>query len=248
MAYSEINAVGIIPARYNSSRFPGKPLVDIDGKSMIHRVYDQAMKSKLLSKVYIATDDKRIFEHVKNFTDNVLMTSENHTNGTERVAEAIEILEERNLFFDIVANIQGDEPYIFPQQIDEALSVLINNENAEIATLIKEINYEDATDPNRVKVVISKNNKALYFSRQIIPFYKVEPEKQTYYKHIGLYVFRTIILKEIVKLDFSVLERAESLEQLRWLDNDYKIFVEYSNYETISIDTPEDLNVFVGDE
>ncbi|MDR2083635.1 MAG: 3-deoxy-manno-octulosonate cytidylyltransferase [Bacteroidales bacterium] len=240
MGYSEINAVGIIPSRYNSSRFPGKPLADIDGKSMVQRVFEQACKTKFLAQVFVATDDERIYNHVKSFTDNVLMTSENHLNGTERVAETIEILEKRNFYFDIVANIQGDEPYIHPQQIDETISVLIKNDNADIATLVKKINYEDARDHNRVKVVLGKDNKALYFSRQIIPFSK-EPEKKEYLKHIGLYVFRTGILRKIIKLELSPLEQSENLEQLRWLENGYSIYVDYSNYQTISIDTREDL-------
>lgn len=244
MDYSKINVVGIIPARYNSSRFPGKALVDINGKSMIQRVYEQSMKTKLLSQVYVATDDVRIFDHVKSFTNNVLMTSVNHNNGTERIAEAIDILEENGFFFDIVVNVQGDEPYIFPQQIDEVVSILLNNSNAEIATLVQRTSCNDTNDPNRVKAVLDKNKKALYFSRQMIPYNVNTNHKQEYLKHIGLYAFRKNILKEIVKLPQSSLELSESLEQLRWLDNGYNVFADYSDYKTVSIDTREDLAEF----
>ena len=240
MDSSNINAVGIIPSRYNSSRFPGKPLADIKGKSMVQRVYEQATKAKLLSQVFIATDDERIFEHAKTFTNNVLMTSDKHLNGTERVAEAVDILKSMNINVNLVVNIQGDEPYIAPEQIDGVLSVLIENDNADIATLVKKIAYDDACNYNKVKAVLGGNNKALYFSRQLIPFSK-QPEKIEYLKHVGLYAYRANILKEIVKLQPTPLELSESLEQLRWLENNYNIYAEFTEYETLSVDAPEDV-------
>lgn len=235
--------LGIIPARYASTRFPAKPLVSIYGKSMIQRVYQQAQKSDLLTKLVVATDDERIYNEVKSFGGEVLMTSENHKNGTERCAEVLEIL---NSDFDIVINIQGDEPFFESSSI-ELISSCFNDKKTDIATLVKEIQYqEDLESKTVVKAVISVQNKALYFSRQAIPCVRnCESEnplnEHTFYKHIGIYAFRTNVLKEIVKLPESKLEKAESLEQLRWLENGYNITTNLSTHDSNSVDTPEDL-------
>jgi 3-deoxy-manno-octulosonate cytidylyltransferase (CMP-KDO synthetase) len=237
--------LGIIPARYASTRFPGKPLVDILGKSMIQRVYEQVQNAKLIDEVVVATDDKRIFEHVNEFGGNVIMTQSTHQSGTDRCAEVIE--DQRFNDFEVVVNIQGDEPFINPNQIDLAVDFLNNNEEFDTTTLAKRIDeVEHLFNPNIVKVVFGQNRKALYFSRHPIPFHRnVLQEKWLeqgrFFKHIGLYVFRKSILQKIAKLPSSTLEKAESLEQLRWLDNDFSIGIEITNLETIGIDTQEDL-------
>lgn len=239
--------LGIIPARYASTRFPAKPLVSIYGKTMIERVYSQAKKSPLLTKLIVATDDKRIFDEVVSFGGEVMMTSEKHKNGTERCAE---VLANQNEDFDIVINIQGDEPFFEAEAID-LISECFQNKNTDIATLVKQIeNIEDLENPTVVKAVISKKNKALYFSRHAIPFYRSADnlnklEKHTYYKHIGIYAYRPNILIEIVKLEESALEKTESLEQLRWLENGYNIFTNTSTHDSNSVDTPEDLDALL---
>lgn len=238
--------VGVIPSRYASTRFPGKPLIDIDGKSMIQRVYEQASNASLLSKVIVATDDSRIFEHVQKFGGEVVMTSPNHLNGTTRCNEVVSILEKKDDFYDVVINIQGDEPRINPQQIDN-VGKLFQDHETEIGTLAKQIhNKEELFNPNVVKVVMDENNKALYFSRQAIPYcrdadYGSWLSKMDYYKHIGIYGYRTEILKRIVAMPIGKLEATESLEQLRWLENDLIIKVDITDFESIAIDTPEDL-------
>lgn len=238
--------LGIIPARYQSTRFPGKPLVEIDGKSMVQRVYEQAKKSKLLSDVVVATDDKRIEAQVKNFGGKVMMTSIKHKSGTDRCAEAIKKITSGNKF-DVIINIQGDEPFIKPQQID-LLCSCFNSKAIEIATLVKKIEEnKELTNPHTTKVIINKKNQAIYFSRTPIPFYRGENDakewlkKHTYYKHIGIYGYRKNILEEITRLTPSPLEIAESLEQLRWLENGYKIYAAITKLESIAIDTPQDL-------
>ena len=239
-----MNIIGMIPARYASTRFPGKPLVMIDGKSMIQRVYGQASLSKTISKLIVATDDNNIYEHVKSFGGNVCLTSKNHNSGTERCCEVINSLKDND--FDVVINIQGDEPYINPTQIDALASCFLKKE-IEIATLIKKINQnEELLNPNVVKVVTDINKKAIYFSRSPIPylrgFNQMEWLTQTdYYKHIGIYAYRTVILKQIVALPYSRLEKTESLEQLRWIENAYSVYTAITEYESIAIDTPEDL-------
>lgn len=229
--------IGIIPSRYASTRFPGKPLVDIDGKTMIRRVYEQASKATALSDVIVATDDERIFKEVKSFGGKVVMTSSNHKNGTERCAEIA-----ASFNADVIINIQGDEPFIEPVQIN-LLADCFKDENTQIATLIKEhpLNNE-LRNPARIKVVVNKNMEALYFSRSVIPYTKPEILNTKYYKHIGIYAYRKNALLEIVNLPESSLEKAESLEQLRWLENGYKIKCAITTHESISIDTPEDLN------
>lgn len=236
--------VGIIPARYASTRFPGKPLVDIGGKTMIQRVYEQV--SKALDDVYVATDDQRILDTVIAFGGKAIMTSNEHKNGTDRCYEAFSKLEE---WFDVVINVQGDEPFIQPEQITE-LQKCFDEPETQIATLAKRITASDGRvvldNPNNPKLVINKQNEALYFSRSIIPFKRgSEPENwislHPYLKHVGIYAYRADVLRELTLLEQSPLEIAESLEQLRWLENGYRIKVGFTNVETVGIDTPEDL-------
>lgn len=237
--------LGIIPARYASTRFPGKPLTMINGKSMIQRVYEQSMKSELLADVVVATDDQRIYDAVMAFGGKVMMTSSEHNSGTDRCCELIEKMTEH---YDAVVNIQGDEPFINPEQINQIAS-LIATEESQIASLCKPIKDEDELfDENVVKVVFDKNFKALYFSRQTIPFLrKVEKnekswmEQRTFYKHIGIYAYKADVLKEIAQLPQSGLELSECLEQLRWLENSYSIKMGITEYESYSIDTPQDV-------
>jgi len=231
--------LGIIPARFASSRFSGKPLVDIGGKTMIQRVYEQAKKASALSEVIVATDDKRIFNAVKSFGGIVVMTASHHANGTERCAEIAQKYEDN---FDAIINIQGDEPFIFPEQINQ-LAQLFLNDKVQIGTLIKKIeDPKDLVTSSIIKVVVNKNGEALYFSRNKIPFIRNEEDTtHTFYKHIGIYGYRKEVLKEIVQLPVSSLEKAESLEQLRWLENGYKITTGNTEFESHSIDVPEDL-------
>lgn len=250
MDSSSKKIIGIIPSRYASTRFPGKPLVMISGKSMVERVYLQAKSCKALDRVIVATDDKRIYNHVLEFGGDVMLTSSNHNTGTDRLAEVISRLEEQGEVFDIAINIQGDEPFIQPTQIEKVINVFQTSE-AEISTLVKAIeNPEDIFNPNVVKVVVGIKGKALYFSRSPIPFQRgVEQpswhEKGMFFKHIGIYGYRTKTLLELVKIEPSPLELAESLEQLRWLYNEYNIYTQQTDIETIGIDTPDDLSKFV---
>lgn len=241
-----MNFIGIIPARYASTRFPGKPLVDIGGKSMIRRVYEQA--SQAIERVYVATDDERIFNHVESFGGKVVMTSDKHKSGTDRCAEAIrkaQFFEDR-INFDVVINIQGDEPFIQPGQL-RLLKSCFDDEKVEIATLCKEITDNgDIFNPNVVKVVRDRDYKAIYFSRSPIPYVRNEDQvnwhtAHKYYKHLGLYAYRVKTLKQITMLSPSALELAESLEQNRWIENGLSILVESTKLETIAIDTPDDL-------
>jgi len=237
--------IGIIPARYASTRFPGKPLADMLGKPMIQRVYEQIQHT--VDRLYVATDDSRIETAVKAFGGNVVMTSEHHRCGTERCFEAFS---KKGDGCDVVINIQGDEPFIQPEQI-ELLKSCFLTPDTQIATLAKAFSSDcdfekDLLNPNSPKVVLNQNREALYFSRSIIPFIRGQeyvqwPESHTFYKHIGLYAFRADVLRDIVNLPQSPLELAESLEQLRWLENGYKIRVEITRLETIGIDTLEDM-------
>jgi len=237
-----MKTLGIIPARYASTRFPGKPLVDIAGKSMIQRVYEQAKKCTQLSEVIVATDDDRIFEHIHSFGGKAVMTSSTHQSGTDRCAEVAEKYPEYN----VIINIQGDEPYIEPEQISKLIGCF-NDADTQIATLIKKVsNEQELHNTNSPKVIINKNSEAIYFSRSPLPHIRgQEPQNWlqhfTYFKHIGIYGYRADILKQITKLPVSSLEKAESLEQLRWVENGYKIKVAETEIETIAIDTPEDL-------
>jgi 3-deoxy-manno-octulosonate cytidylyltransferase (CMP-KDO synthetase) len=236
---------GIIPARYSSSRFPGKPLALIGNKPMIQLVYEQA--AKVLDLVYVATDDKRIFDSVKSFGGNVIMTSPDHLSGTDRLAEAVTgIISETGLEIDIVVNIQGDEPFIRPEQIDLLMNCF-RGDNIEIATLARVADpEEDIFNPNQPKVILSSSGDAIYFSRAAIPYIRDAEKsewskKHVYYKHIGLYAYRTEILKKITSIARSPLEIAESLEQNRWIQNGFRIRVAVTEWESIGIDTPDDL-------
>lgn len=240
-----MNFIGIIPARYASTRFPGKPLVDIHGKSMIERVYEQA--SKALEYVVVATDDERIFRHVEGFGGKVVMTSDRHRSGTDRCAEAIRKIQPDfpNVPFDVVINIQGDEPFIQPEQLRLLKSCF--EDDVAIATLAKPISTPDELfNPNVVKVIVNRSNRALYFSRSVIPYQRNVEQPMwvssfQYLKHIGIYAYKVATLKEITQLSPSPLEISESLEQNRWLENEYAIYVQITNMETIAIDTPEDI-------
>lgn len=236
---------GIIPARYASTRFPGKPLAIIGGKPMIQRVYEQA--SKALPSVYVATDDDRIREAVLGFGGKVIMTSALHRSGTDRCSEAVDrIQEETGEKLDIVINIQGDEPFIKPEQIG-LLASCFNDRSVEIATLIRKVDSsEELFNVNHPKVVVSVAGDALYFSRSTIPFFRGAEKEQwavnhTYFKHLGIYGYKKETLKKITSLDPGTLEIAESLEQNRWLENGYKIRTAVTAWESIGIDTPEDL-------
>lgn len=234
--------LGIIPARYASSRFPGKPLVEINGVSMIERVYQEASKAKTLDYVVVATDDERIFEHVKAFGGNVVMTSSNHPSGTDRCYEAFKKVKGD---FNYIINIQGDEPFINPEQIDELGNVCKGQ--TELATqMIKVDNHEFLFDMGEVKIVLNKDNEALYFSRMVIPYIKGVDEKEwhkhhDYFRHVGMYAYRSDVLYAITSLKVSSLEKAESLEQLRWLEAGYKIKCVETLYDSHCIDTPEDI-------
>lgn len=237
-----MKVVGIIPARYASTRFPGKPLALIKGKPMIQRVYEQALKS-VLDTVVIATDDVRIADAVMNFGGRYVMTDPNHRSGTDRCREALELLEEQ---YEAVVNIQGDEPFIDPEQINQVVE-LICRDDTDLASLAKWIDDEDELfSPNTVKVVMDKQGNALYFSRNPIPFMRNLDQKEwftngSFYKHIGIYAYKAEVLRQIADMQPTDLEMAESLEQLRWLENGYIIKTAISNVETIGIDTPEDL-------
>lgn len=238
-----MNFIGIIPARFQSTRFPGKPLAELGGQPIIQRVYENTKKA--LAEVYVATDDERIYRAVEAFGGKAVYTSPNHQSGTDRCAEAAQKIAGQ-VQFDVVINIQGDEPFIRTEQI-EGLKDCFNFPETEIATLIKPItNPDEITNMNRPKVVINQNQEAMYFSRSPIPFVRdVCPEewigRNTFYSHIGMYAYRYDVLLELTKLPVGVLEKAESLEQLRWLENGYRIKTAQTSFENIGIDTPEDL-------
>lgn len=234
--------VGIIPARFASTRFPGKVLADIQGKTMIQRVFEQTSKARTLDKIVIATDDERVRAEALRFGAEVVITKAEHPSGTDRCFEAYEKL---GADYDFVINIQGDEPFIKPEQIDNLASCL--HPKAELATLIKKIETEEILfNIGNVKVVFNKEMEALYFSRQPIPYLRGVAEKDWlkssyYYEHVGLYAYRSDILKQVCQLPPSDLEKAESLEQLRWLENGFKIKVQTTEWDSYCIETPEDL-------
>jgi 3-deoxy-manno-octulosonate cytidylyltransferase (CMP-KDO synthetase) len=231
-----MNILGVVPARFASTRFPGKPLVDIGGKTMIQRVYEQASLSNL-NKIVIATDDERIADEIKRFGGEFVMTASTHQSGTDRCAEVA-----RNLpGYDIVINIQGDEPFIDPKQIN-LICDCFEDEKVQLATLIKEIHSEEELfNPNIPKVVIGLQQQALYFSRHPIPYLRDATHTHQFYKHIGIYGYKTATLLAITQLKPSALELAESLEQLRWIENGYQIQTKLTTIETIAIDSPSDL-------
>lgn len=238
-----MKVVGIIPARYASTRFPGKPLALIKGKPMIQRVYEQALKSKL-DAVVIATDDVRIADAVMDFGGQYVMTSPNHRSGTDRCCEALDLLKTK---YDAVVNIQGDEPFIDPKQIDLLVDLIVRDDTP-LASLAKRIDDADELfSPNAVKVVVNQEGNAMYFSRNPIPFMRnVDRDewlaKGRFYKHIGIYAYKADVLRQVARMEPSALEQAESLEQLRWLENGLAIRMALSDAENISIDTPDDLH------
>ncbi len=241
--------LGIIPARYASTRFPGKPLIDIHGKSMIQRVYE-ATKAANFIDVIVATDDVRIAEHVQAFGGKAVITRDDHVSGTDRCAEALTIYLETHHTGDTeiqyVVNVQGDEPFISPIQINELIAAL--DGTVELGTqMLKVTTAEALFDPGEAKIVLNAKGEVILFSRQAIPYLRnVDPAewhlRHTYYRHVGMYAYRKDILAEITKLAPSSLEKAESLEQLRWLEAGYKIQVVETTYDSPCIDTPEDLN------
>lgn len=234
--------LGIIPARYESTRFPGKPLIDIMGKSMIQRVYEQSLLAAKLDKVLIATDDERIANHARGFGAEVIITHKNHPSGTDRCFEALEKVGGN---YEYVINIQGDEPFINPEQINELATVC--NGQTELATqMIQVDNYSVLFDKGEVKIVLNEAGEALYFSRSVIPYFKDIPENEwhlhhPYFRHVGMYAYRRDVLKAITILKPSSLEKAESLEQLRWLENGYKIRLVQTQFDSHCIDTPGDI-------
>ncbi|GAB4259826.1 MAG: 3-deoxy-manno-octulosonate cytidylyltransferase [Saprospiraceae bacterium] len=235
-------SLGIIPARYGSSRFPGKPLADIGGKPMIQWVYEKALQSEL-DEVVVATDDQRILEAVEAFGGKALMTASTHSSGTDRCAEVAAMTPFSA--FSFVVNIQGDEPGIDPALINAVLEVLRSDEKLLISTLASRIQEpEQVSDPNVVKAVFDRNQKALYFSRSSVPFVRNDGATPVYYRHIGLYAFRRNALLQVAQMEQSSLERAEQLEQLRWLENGIPIGVAVVAHSSIAIDTPADLEKF----
>lgn len=236
--------IAIIPARYASTRFPGKPLALLGGKPVIQRVYEQV--AGVLDDAVVATDDRRIYDAVLAFGGKAEMTSTEHRSGTDRCWEAYC---KQGKTYDAVVNVQGDEPFIRPAQL-EALKRCFDDPETQIATLVKPFAEKDGLEalenPNSPKVVLDSRSRALYFSRSVIPYLRGVDRtewlrRHTYYKHIGIYAFRTEVLREVTALPQSPLELAESLEQLRWLENGYRIGVGVTNFDTVGIDTPEDL-------
>ncbi|MGB1102510.1 MAG: 3-deoxy-manno-octulosonate cytidylyltransferase [Crocinitomicaceae bacterium] len=238
-----MKVLGIIPARFASSRFPGKPLIDLAGKSMIQRVYEQASLSALLNDVVVATDDERIVSHIESFGGKVVMTGDHHRSGTERCGEVIESYSD----YDVVINIQGDEPLVQPKQLERVIE-LFDDPKVQIGTLVKVMNNPaDIRNPNRIKVVLDNEKNGIYFSRSPIPHiaqtaHEKWMDKGPFYKHIGIYAWRMEVLKEIINLPATLLEKQESLEQLRWLYHGYQIRTAETKIETPNIDTPEDVD------
>lgn len=245
MSIEHLKTLVVIPARYASTRFPGKPLVDIEGVSMIMRTYRQCLKASHVSDVVVATDDQRIYDHVHANGGKAVYTSESHVSGTDRCYEAAE---KSGIKADIIINVQGDEPFIQPEQIDMLANAFVDQE-VEIATMVKKI--DDAAvlqNPNIPKVVRKVNGDALYFTRQCVPYIRATQsineylEHNAFYKHIGIYAFRLNVMAQLVKLSPSSLEKAEQLEQLRWLENGYTIRTIETIFETIGVDMPDDVS------
>lgn len=237
-----LKVLAVIPARFASTRFPGKPLALIKSKTMLQRVYEQAKKATAVNQIIIATDHDDIANHARQFGAEVMMTRQDHASGTDRIAEVVSRL---TITFDVIVNIQGDEPFIQPKQINQLAEVFSDN-SIDIATMIKPVSgMQEYESPDVVKVVIAENGNALYFSRWPIPFFRKEKNEKkicdTAYKHLGMYAYRTSIIKKIATLPVSVLEEAEQLEQLRWLQNGYTIRTIVTDTETIAVDTPADL-------
>ena len=241
---SDLRILGIIPARYASSRLPGKPLVDIGGKSMVHRVVEQAIQCKALHAVVVATDDERVADHVRSFGGEVVMTSPDHPSGTDRCFEALQLL--GGECFDAVVNIQGDEPFIIPAQLDE-LCAALRKAPGGIATLAQVVTDDrDLDDPGEVLITTDVNMDALYFSRAAIPFLRdagngPRHTRFRFLKHVGLYAYRSEVLARLVALPPSKLEMAEALEQLRWVENGFKVRIGLTEHPSFCVDTPIDL-------
>jgi 3-deoxy-manno-octulosonate cytidylyltransferase (CMP-KDO synthetase) len=240
-----MNFLGIIPARYSSTRFPGKPLVNLGNKTIIEWVYTRSAEA--VDEIYVATDDKRIFDEVNSFGGNVIMTSEKHQTGTDRCREAMDsIISGTGYQVDAVINIQGDEPFIRTEQIN-LLKACFNDPETHIATLVKLIEHqEDIFNENLPKVVLDNKSFALYFSRSPIPFIRNRNQKEwlhahRFFRHLGIYAYKKDVLREITDITPASLETAESLEQLRWLQNGYRIKAAETNFDSIGIDTPADL-------
>jgi 3-deoxy-manno-octulosonate cytidylyltransferase (CMP-KDO synthetase) len=230
---------GIIPARYGSTRFPGKPLADILGKPMFWHVFKRASRCPQLSKTVLASDDDRIISTAKHLNVPVIKTRDDHLSGTDRVLEAAELL---NVPEDaVVINIQGDEPTLDPNLLTELIRPFISSD-VQVTTPARKIHAKEAKNPDRVKVVFTKSRKALYFSRSLIPYYHNEPRGE-FYGHIGLYAFRMNILRQFVELGPSDLEITEKLEQLRLLENDIPVHVVITQYQSVGVDRPEDLEI-----
>ncbi len=238
-----MKVLGIIPARYASTRFPGKPLALIHGVSMIERVYRQASRCRRAGFIVVATDDQRIADHVHSFGGNVIMTSPSHESGTDRCAEVAAGMNNR---YDVVVNIQGDEPYIYPEQIDQVIGCFENN-SVQIATLVKKVNDKrELHHVNIPKVVVDINGNALYFSRRPIPFCSESLEdvlikEGRFLKHVGIYGYRANVLAQLASLPRTTLEISESLEQLRWLEHGYSIKTALTTFSNLAIDTPDDI-------
>jgi len=241
-------AIAIIPARYGSTRLPGKPLIDILGRPMIQHVWERVKRSNEIERVIVATDDERVYNVVKGFGGEVHLTSKNHLTGTDRIAEVVRGLP---FYTDIIVNIQGDEPLIEPDMVDQVVKILIDDHKASIGTLCRKIgDIKEIMDPNIVKVVFDKECFALYFSRSPIPYYRDDEQglktqdsrlKNVYYKHLGIYSYRRDVLLRLSSMKPNNLENAERLEQLRALENGLRIKVEQTEGDTIGVDTEEDL-------
>jgi len=235
--------LAVIPARYDSKRLPGKPLIEIAGKTIIQRVYERVSKSNEVQEVVVATDNELIEQHVQGFSGKVVMTAKSHRNGTERCAEVARKMPND---FDIVLNIQGDEPLIEPTQIDLLVQLFKEDESTEIGTLVKKVEkLENLLVNTEVKVIFNQKQEAIYFSRSPIPFLRNFPQEEwlknhKFYKHVGIYGFRNDVLQKVIQLPVSALEKAESLEQLRWITA-HKIRVGITEIDTFSIDVPEDI-------
>ena len=231
-----MKVLGVIPARYASTRFEGKALADILGKPMIQRVHERAINAKTVNELVVATDDQRIFDTVKNFGGKVIMTSQ-HPTGTDRIAEVA-----RNSDADIIVNIQGDEPLIEPAMIDEAVQPLLDDASVDLSTLVHRINSEEEyRNPNVVKVAVTRSGFAMYFSRSPIPYVKSNAGNIPIYRHVGLYVYRKYALLDFAQTPSTPFETSEGLEQLRFLENGYRMKVIETQYKSIGVDTPEDL-------
>ena len=235
-----MKVVCIIPARYDSTRFPGKPLADLCGKPMIQHVYERVLKAKTVSYIAVATDDERIFEAVQRFDGHAIMTSARHRSGTDRIAEAVSKLDLNDS--DIVVNIQGDQPLFESSQIDEVAKPLLDDPTIPMSTLIyKIVREEEITHPNAVKVVFDKDHFAIYFSRATIPYVRDKGSKASYYKHHGIYAYRSAFLETFTRLSEGVLEKLEALEQLRAMEHGYRIKVVETLYDSSEVDTPQEL-------